>query len=44
MKDRALVPTTRGWGRSVHTIQAMQPPAVRNAETTMRAVAPEPAG
>ena len=44
MKDRTLVPATRGWGRSVHSIQAMQPPAVRNAETTMRAVAPEPAG
>jgi dihydroorotase len=44
MKDRTLVPATRGWGRSVHTIQAMPPPAVRNAETTMRAVAGEPAG
>ena len=40
MKDRALMPGTRGWGRSVHTIQQMPAPAVRNAEQTMRAIAP----
>ncbi len=43
MKDRMLVPATRGWGRSVHTIQAMPPPAIRNTDTTLRAVAGEPA-
>jgi dihydroorotase len=42
MKDRALVPATQGWGRSVHTIQAMPPAAVRNAETTTRAVTAKP--
>ena len=42
MKDRALVPATRGWGRSVHTIQAMPPPAVRHADTTLQVIAPEP--
>ena len=41
MKDRALVPATRGWGRSVHTIQAMPPPAIRHADTTLHAIAPE---
>ncbi len=41
MKDRVLVPATRGWGRSVHTIQAMPPPAVRHADTTLHAIAPE---
>jgi dihydroorotase len=43
MKDRALLPATRGWGRSVHTIQAMPPAVVRNAEATTRAVAAKPA-
>ena len=28
MKDRTLVPGTRGWGRSVHAIQNMPPPRV----------------
>ena len=40
MKDRALVPGTEGWGRSVHTIQRMPEPAVRHAETSMREIAP----
>ena len=26
MKDRTLMPGTRGWGRSVHAIQNMPPP------------------
>jgi dihydroorotase len=38
MKDRALVAATKGWGRSVHTIQNMPPPDVRNGETTMQAI------
>jgi dihydroorotase len=42
MKDRALVPATKGWGRSVHAIQQMPEPAVHNAETSMQAIAPAP--
>ena len=38
MRDRALVPATKGWGRSVHAIQEMPVPDVRNADKTMRAV------
>ncbi len=38
MKDRKLVAATKGWGRSVHTIQNMPPAKVRNAETTMQAI------
>src|SRR5262249_46543819 len=34
MRDRQLVAETRGWGRSVHTIQQMPPAQVRNAEQT----------
>jgi dihydroorotase len=45
MKDRTLVPATKGWGRSVHKIQKMPPAAVRNADSTMRAItARHPAG
>jgi dihydroorotase len=38
MRDRALVDGTRGWGRSVHTIQEMPQPALRNADKTLQAV------
>ena len=38
MKDRALVDGTRGWGRSVHTIQCMPPPVPRNTDQTMKAI------
>jgi len=38
MRDRQLVPQTRGWGRSVHAIQRMPPPQVRNAEQTSAAI------
>jgi dihydroorotase len=38
MKDRTLVTGTKGWGHSVHTIQKMPPAAVRNGETTMKAI------
>lgn len=37
MKDRTLA-DTKGWGRSVHTIQKMPPPDVRNAEHSMQAI------
>jgi dihydroorotase len=40
MKDRNLVPGTKGWGRSVHKIQQMPDPAVRHAELSMEAIAP----
>jgi len=37
MKDRRLA-DTKGWGRSVHIIQKMPPPNVRNAEHSMQAI------
>jgi dihydroorotase len=42
MRDRALV-GARGWGRSVHRIQKMPAPAVRNADQTMQAILAGPA-
>jgi dihydroorotase len=44
MKDRALVECTRGWGRSVHKIQHMPEPALRNADLTMQAIVRKDAG
>jgi dihydroorotase len=38
MRDRALAEGTRGWGRSVHTIQAMPTPNPRNTDQTLDAV------
>ena len=38
MRDRALIAETKGWGRSVHTIQHMPAPSVKNADNTMEAV------
>lgn len=38
MKDRTLMPGTRGWGRSVHAIQNMPPPRIQNADQTMQAI------
>ena len=38
MRDRALISETKGWGRSVHAIQRMPPPAVRNSDETMEAI------
>jgi dihydroorotase len=38
MKNRTLAADTRGWGRSVHTIQQMPTPDVRNADNTMQAI------
>ena len=36
MRDRSSSPDTRGWGRSVHTIQHMPPPQLRNADRPCR--------
>jgi dihydroorotase len=38
MRDRVLQENARGWGRSVHAIQAMPPAKPCNADTTMRAI------
>ncbi len=38
MRDRGLMADTRGSGRSVHTIQQMPVPDVRNADKSLRAV------
>lgn len=38
MKDRTLQSGTRGWGRSVHTIQQMPAPAPKNTDNTMSAI------
>jgi dihydroorotase len=38
MKDRVLQEDARGWGQSVHAIQAMPPAAPRHVETTLMAV------
>lgn len=38
MKDRTLMSETKGWGRSVHTIQEMPKPAVRNAEHSIQSI------
>jgi dihydroorotase len=42
MRDRQLMPEKRGWGRSVHAIQRMPPPHVRNAEQTCAAITAMP--
>jgi dihydroorotase len=48
MKNRTLMPDTKGWGRSVHVIQEMSPAVVKHADQTLQTVlkAPgrEPAG
>jgi dihydroorotase len=44
MKDRALVDGARGTGRSVHTIQRMPVPELRNTELTMQAILRNGAG
>src|SRR6195256_1507902 len=38
MRDRTLVATARGWGRSVHRIQEMPASALRNTDQTMQAI------
>ena len=42
MRDRALIEDTAGWGRSVHTIQAMPPARPRNTDKTMKAIVAVP--
>ncbi|MBV8112962.1 MAG: hypothetical protein JO012_24720 [Hyphomicrobiales bacterium] len=42
MRDRKLMNDAAGWGRSVHRIQKMPPPEVRNADQTMDAVLTAP--
>ncbi len=42
MKNRALVAESKGWGRSVHAIQAMPPAVVQHADQTMQAVLESP--
>jgi dihydroorotase len=44
MRDRTLMPGTRGWGRSVHGIQRMPPAAPRRAGETMAAIVQPPGG
>jgi dihydroorotase len=38
LRDRMLVPQTRGWGRSVHAIQKMPAPRVCHADQTLAAI------
>jgi dihydroorotase len=41
MKDRKLEAQTRGWGRSVHAVQKMPMPVLRNTDQTMKAIVHE---
>jgi dihydroorotase len=41
MQDRKIVGDTKGWGRSVHRIQRMPPPAPKNSDQTLMAVTGE---
>jgi dihydroorotase len=43
MRDRTLYAGARGWGRSVHAIQRMPAPTVRNADQTMQSIVAGPA-
>jgi len=43
MRDRALMDGTRGWGRSVHTIQEMPAAAPRHTDQTMVSITRVPA-
>jgi dihydroorotase len=44
MKNGKLVEDMQGWGRSVHAIQQMPAPQVRNADSTMQAITRKDAG
>jgi len=44
MRERALVATARGWGRSVHTIQQLPAPTPHNTDATMTAIVRVPTG
>jgi dihydroorotase len=43
MRNRTLEAGARGWGRSVHPVQRMPAPAVRNADQTMQSILAGPA-
>jgi dihydroorotase len=38
MRERELMAETRGWGRSVHTLQHLPQPAPRNGDQAMDAI------
>lgn len=38
MRDRVLQPAARGWGRSVHAIQNLPSPQIRNADQTAEVI------
>ncbi|MEW6454728.1 MAG: dihydroorotase family protein [Pseudomonadota bacterium] len=38
MKDRSLMKDARGWGRSVHTLQNLPAPQLKNIDNTMEAI------
>jgi dihydroorotase len=38
MKDRTLMTDARGWGRSVHTLQNLPAPQLKNTDNTMSAI------
>jgi dihydroorotase len=38
MRDRKLMPDSRGWGRSVHAYQNLPPPRPQNVDQTMQAI------
>ncbi|MPZ55295.1 MAG: amidohydrolase family protein [Rhizobiales bacterium] len=42
MRDRALIAETRGWGRSIHSIQAMPEPKPRNIDQSMSRILQSP--
>ena len=42
MRERELVASARGWGRSVHTIQKLPAAAPRNTDATMAAIVKPP--
>jgi dihydroorotase len=42
MKDRQLVPSTRGWGTSVHAIQNMPTPQPKHTDQTLKAILRKP--
>ena len=44
MRDRVLDDGARGFGRSVHAIQRMPPPALRNADAAMTEIVKPPRG
>ena len=38
MKDRMLMKDARGWGRSVHPLQNLPAPQLKNTDNTMSAI------